>query len=74
MPQLHLYVPEDTAGRIQQKAAEQGLSVSKYLAVIVQRELSETWPEGFFRDVVGAWEGEELVRPSQGEFEKREAL
>ncbi|MDF1555241.1 MAG: hypothetical protein P1P84_19380 [Deferrisomatales bacterium] len=74
MPQLHLYVPEDTAGVIRQRAEERGTSVSRYLAEIVRRELTDAWPDGYFRDVVGAWQGGELVRPSQQEFEAREAF
>ena len=74
MPQLHLYVPEETAGAIRQRAHERGTSVSKYLAEIVRRELTDAWPEGYFDDVVGGWRGGELTRPPQQEFEAREVF
>jgi len=32
------------------------------------------WPEGFFERTAGAWQGEPLVRESQGEFERRREL
>jgi hypothetical protein len=32
------------------------------------------WPIGFFETVIGAWVGEPLERPEQGEFEVREPL
>ena len=74
MPQLHLYVPEPLACSIRARAEARGLSVSRYLAEIVCREMGEGWPEGYFEDVVGRWEGDELERPPQGELEEREPL
>ena len=74
MPQLHFYLPDAVVKRIKQRAASRGLSVSRYVAEIVGRELGEDWPEGFFENTVGAWEGEPLERPEQGEFEERDEL
>lgn len=74
MPQLHMYVPEKTAEILKRRAEERGISVSGYLAEIVGREADIVgWPEGFFEEVLGRWEGE-LVRPSQGEYEVRDSL
>lgn len=74
MPQLHFYVPQSLADRIQQEARAEKRSVSSYLAELVKRELMPAWPEGFFEEVVGGWQGEELERPPQGEFEERIAF
>ena len=74
MPQLHLYVPETTAELLKRRAAERGLTLSKYLAEVVRQEADgEEWPEDFFEDVLGAWEGE-LRRSPQGLYEEREGL
>lgn len=74
MPQLHLYVPDTTAELLKRRAEERGLTLSKYLAEVVRKEAdAEEWPEGFFEDVLGAWEGE-LQRPPQGLYEEREDL
>ncbi len=74
MPQLHLYVPEGTAEVLRRKARERGKSLSGYLAEIVVREVDEErWPEGFFDEVLGSWEGE-IERGGQGEYEVREEL
>lgn len=74
MPQLHLYVPDTTAELLKRRAEERGLTLSKYLAEMVRQEVDgEKWPEGFFEDVLGAWEGE-LRRPPQGSYEERENL
>ncbi len=74
MPQLHLYVPEEVASKVKQRAESQGKPVSRYLAELVCRDVGSGWPEGFFEEVVGGWRGEPLGRPPQGEFEHRDEL
>ena len=72
MPQLHLYVPDTTAALLKRRAEERGLPLSKYLAEVVRKEAdAEEWPEDFFEDVLGAWEGE-IERPPKGLYEERE--
>ena len=74
MPQLHLYVPDATAKLLKRRAEEIGLTLSKYLAEVVRKEADgEEWPECFFEDVLGPWEGE-LQRLPQGPYEEREDL
>ncbi len=74
MPQLHFYVPDNIAEKVKRRAQETGLSTSKYLAELVTHEVGqEVWPDGFFEEVVGGWQGE-LQRPSQGQFETRDSL
>jgi hypothetical protein len=72
MPQLHFYVPKDLADKIRQEAQEADTSISRYLAGLVEREVVNDWPEGYFDEVVGGWVGNPLERPHQGEFERRE--
>ena len=72
MPQLHLYVSDELADKIQQEARAANVSVSRYLATLVKREIETDWPEDFFTKVVGRWEGEPLFCPPQGEFDLRE--
>lgn len=74
MPQLHLYVPEEMAATVKQQAEARGMSVSKYLAELVQRDLGRGWPPGYFEQVVGGWSGQPLIRPAQGRFERRGKL
>jgi hypothetical protein len=74
MPQLHLYVSGELAERIQQEAKAADMSVSRYLANLIKREIATDWPEGYFEEVVGGWKGKPLQRPPQGEFEHREHL
>lgn len=74
MPQLHCYVPDALARRLQEKARHQHLSVSKYLASLVEKDVGNEWPEGYFETVFGGWQGETLERPEQGELEERESF
>lgn len=72
MPQLHFYVPDDVAERIKEKAKAKNMSVSRFVAVTMQRETHAGWPEGYFERVIGKWQGEPLERPEQLPVEERE--
>ncbi len=74
MPQLHFYVPEDLAERIQEEARTANVSVSRYLGELVRRNLAPQWPERYFEAVVGGWLGDDLERPPQSDFEQRDML
>jgi len=68
MAQIHCYLPDDLAAQLGKKH----LSVSKYLAGLVKRDISSGWPAGYFEQVFGGWEGEVLERAEQGDYEQRE--
>jgi hypothetical protein len=72
MPQLHFYVPDEIAKRIKEKAKARNMSVSKFVAETMQRETHLGWPEGYFEQVVGKWQGEPLERPEQLPLEERD--
>lgn len=74
MPQLHLYVPDEVAGLVRQRARARKMTVSGHLAELVRREVAAGWPAGFFDEVVGGWAGKPLRRPRQRRFESRERL
>ena len=73
MAQLHFYIPDSVAESVKVKAEHAHLSVSKYLAELVKREVADQWPENYF-DNFGQWEGEPLQRPIQEAYEQRETL
>lgn len=75
MAQLHCYVSEDIAYQAQRRAAQAGLSLSRYLADLVKRDthVSAGWPEDYF-DIFGKWEGSPLERPDQFALEERLVL
>jgi hypothetical protein len=74
MPQLHLYVSDDLAAEIGRRAEAAGMSVSRFLAKLVQEKASAGWPDGWFDRVPGGWKGAPLERQPQGKFESRERL
>jgi len=74
MAQIHCYIPDDLASRLSKVAAEKHLSVSRYLAMLVKKDISSGWPDGYFDQVFGGWEGEPLQRPAQGDYEQRDGL
>jgi hypothetical protein len=74
MPQLHLYLPKDTAEEVKRRARAKRVSVSSYLAELVQSRIVDDWPDDFFDSVVGGWQGKPLKRPSQLELEVREKI
>lgn len=73
MAQLHCYVPDDVASKLQEKAEQAHTSVSKYLALLVKKEVENQWPEDYFQ-LFGTWQGELLKRPAQGDYEQREGF
>lgn len=74
MPQLHLYVNDDLAAEIGRRAEAAGMSVSRFLAMLVRERARSGWPDGWFEHVPGGWQGEPLERPPQGKVEARETL
>jgi len=74
VPQLHLYVNDEVAAEINRRAEAAGMSVSRFLAMLVRERARSGWPEGWFERVPGGWRGEPLVRSQQGKAEDRETL
>lgn len=72
MTQLYCEVPEPLARRVEEKAGESHLSVSEYLAKLIERDVGDGWPEGYFEQF-GSWQGD-LERPEQLEYEQRESF
>ena len=69
MTQLFCEVPETLARRVEEKAGEAHLSVSDYLAKLIERDVGDGWPAGYFENVIGCWQGD-LERPEQPDYEK----
>ena len=76
MSQLHFYVPEDVEKQLRQQADRADQPLSRFLAELVKREAGQPkqWPDGYFEQVFGKWQGEPLRREPQGEFEARAEL
>lgn len=70
MTQLHCEVPEPLARRVEERAGEVHVTVSEYLLKLIEQDVGNGWPEGYFESVIGCWQGE-LERPEQLDDEKR---
>ncbi|MBE9064033.1 hypothetical protein [cf. Phormidesmis sp. LEGE 11477] len=73
MTQLQCDIPDEIATRLQQKAKRMNLSVSRYLAQLIEKDLETGWPEGYF-DLFGSCQAAPLERPEQGENQIRDTL
>lgn len=71
MPQMHFYVTDETARDLRRRAAAARMSVSRFLARLVQEPAKQGWPSSYSEEVVGGWHGEPLARPEQGVVEER---
>ena len=74
MAQLNLYVDDELMEQIRRAADTADLSISRYVAQLVRHQIENEWPENFFEEVLGGWQGEPLVRAPQGMSEEREGL
>ena len=74
MAQIHCYIPDNIAEKLKKKAKKNHLPTSKYLAKLIKNDVASSWPEGYFEQVFGQWEGKPLQRPAQGELETRDSL
>jgi hypothetical protein len=71
MVQIEIEIPEDVANRLCERADRLGMTLPRYVAEIVGRDVGAGWPPRFFEEVVGGWKGAPLERPPQGELEAR---
>ncbi|CAN5331979.1 hypothetical protein BH24PSE2_BH24PSE2_20780 [soil metagenome] len=73
MSQLHFYVPDEEEKLLRDRARQAGLPLSRYLAALVRQKAArpDQWPENYFEQVFGQWEGEPLRRAAQGDYEQR---
>ena len=84
MNSIHLRTHVDREGRVQLSMPLQ--YIGQLLDLVVVFEPVQTnqhagaqgqpagWPPGVYEATAGAWQGEPLVRESQGEYEVREAM
>jgi hypothetical protein len=74
MSQLNLYVPDHLKKKLQMAAKRRGLSLSRYVFEILERDVvAGEWSKHYLEQVLGGWQGE-LERPSQGQEEIRSNL
>ncbi len=74
MPRLSFIVSEEVAEQVKRRADAAGLSVSRYVAEIMRREVDGGWPAGYFERLVGCLREDEIVRPEQPPMDERDSF
>jgi len=64
MPQVSLYLDEQSMTSLRTKAKRENMSLSKYVSSILADARASAWPESFW-SVYGALTDESFVRPQQ---------
>lgn len=74
MPQLAIYLDDDTTRRLDEEAEKEGISRSAWVRRAVQSRLDARLPARFF-EVLGTWEDsrepEEILRDIRAEVPER---
>jgi hypothetical protein len=76
MPQISLYIDGDTLKKIETRAKQEAVSVSKWVGKSIKKSISDEYPKDFFM-LFGALKDTPFERPLQDEFEddcKRETF
>ena len=76
MPQVSLYLDDDTKARLEEAAKEAGVSQSRWLAELIRAKTSSEWP-ALVRELAGAWPdlaGAEDTRSDEPDDVRREPL
>lgn len=69
MAQMHFYVPDDFARLIRRRAKQARMPVSRYLVQLIRNEIGSGWPDDYFDEVCGGWQGVEPSRKRPDETE-----
>ena len=66
MPQLHFSIDNDTAADLEERARQEGIPLSRYLARLVKSGMGgATWPDGYLDAVVGSCADAPLEEPPE---------
>ncbi len=64
MPQISLYIDEDTLHKVETAAKRSNLSLSKWVALQIKAKIEPVYPPGY-EELFGSLTTEELTRPPQ---------
>lgn len=68
MPQVSLYVDNETMAALRDRAALENSSLSKYVAKLVREDVDEGWPAGFW-DLFGSVSDDTFLEPPELPFD-----
>jgi hypothetical protein len=67
MPQISLYVDQETLKKIERSAEAKNMSMSKWVGETIQKYLVDEYPAGFF-NLFGSAKDDTMIRPKQIDF------
>ena len=74
MAQLHFYIPDDLAEQIKARAAQARMSVSRYVAELVKRDVGLGWPKDYFKRIYSRSSAAAIAHEPSGLPEERQPL
>ncbi|MCA9437292.1 MAG: CopG family transcriptional regulator [Candidatus Omnitrophica bacterium] len=76
MGQVTIYLTREAETKMRSASKSAGMSHSKWIARLIEREVSEEWPDSV-RELAGAWSDfptDEEIRAGEGQDAPREDL
>lgn len=67
MPQLSLYIDEDTLQKIETGAKMNKTSVSKFVSAALKEHFAKSWPEGY-KNIFGSITDDSFAEPASIDF------
>ena len=67
MGQVNIYIPDETKKRLKKAAQRSGFSISKLVALALEKYLCEAWPPSYF-DQFGAIADDTFCAPEELEL------
>ncbi|GHV41994.1 hypothetical protein AGMMS49546_19230 [Spirochaetia bacterium] len=68
MPQVSLYIDSDTLKKVEKRARQDAISISKWVGACIKKSISNEYPENFLK-LCGALKDMPFEIPPQGKFE-----
>ena len=68
MPQITIYLDQQTAARVAVSAQREKMPVSKWIRRRIEHGDNRVWPEGFFERTYGSVTDPGFKRPPQGKL------
>ena len=67
MPQLSLYIDDDTLSKLETGAKISNTSVSKFVSLVLRNHFAKSWPDGF-QNLFGSISDDDLIDPEDLDF------
>lgn len=65
MPQLSLYLNDETMRLLRSDVKNEQTSISKYVSQLINRNASNSWPQGYWTEVYGCLDDDSFTVPDE---------